>query len=104
MERLERDALFPAEMQGRWTEVDDPTSELIVDGGEITCFGAIVSYDYKLIGTEEGALTVRLKIDDPPIEAEDTFQRADITGLVFAPEARFSRRASNRPARPARAC
>jgi len=30
MERLERDVPFPVEMQGRWTDVEDSTSELIV--------------------------------------------------------------------------
>ena len=60
MERLERDAPLPAQMQGRWTDLEDPTSELIVDGGEIICFGEAVSYDYKLVDMQDGALTVSL--------------------------------------------
>ena len=39
MDRLERDAPFPAEMQGRWTDVEDSNSVLIVEGSEIICFG-----------------------------------------------------------------
>lgn len=87
MERLGRDEPLPTAMQGRWADVDDPTSFLIVSGGEVTCFGQPVSYDYKLIEEDEGALTVSLKIDD---EAnEDAFQRANITELVFTPEGEF---------------
>ena len=35
----------------------EPSSELIVDGGEITCFGRVVEYDYKEIIEAEGAVT-----------------------------------------------
>lgn len=84
MDRLGRDAPLPIEMQGRWIDVENHSSELTVSGGEVSCFGELVEYDYKLIGTEDGALTVSLKIDD---EAnEDTFQRANITELVITPE------------------
>lgn len=84
MERFERNAPLPAEMQGRWADVEDPTSELIVQGGEVFCFGKAISYDYKLIDTEDGALTVSLKINDQA--AEDDFQRTNITELVITPE------------------
>lgn len=87
MKRLGRDAPFPDEMQGRWADVEDRTSELIVQGGEVICFGKVVAYDYKLIGTDDGALTVSLKIDDETME--DTFQRANITELVITPEGDF---------------
>lgn len=87
MERLERDAPFPVQIQGRWTDVEDPNSELIVQDSEIICFGETVSYDYKLVDTVDGALTVSLKIDDHT--AEDTFQRANITELVITPEGEF---------------
>ncbi|WP_104663048.1 hypothetical protein [Ensifer adhaerens] len=87
MERLDRDAPLPAEMQGRWVDVQDSTSKLIVRGGEIICFGEAVSYDYKLVHTEDGALTVSLKINDQA--AEDAFQRANITELVITPEGDF---------------
>jgi hypothetical protein len=87
MKRLERDAPLPVEMQGRWIDVEDGTSELIVQGGEIICFGETVSYDYKLVDTDDGALTVSLKINDPV--AEDTFQRANFTELVVTPDGEF---------------
>jgi len=87
MERLGRYAPLPREMQDRWTDAEDPTSELIVQGGEITCFGQLVAYDYKLVDTDDGALTVSLKIDDE--SNEDTFQRSNITGLVITPEGGF---------------
>ena len=87
MERLGRDAPIPDEMQGRWTDIEDPNSELIVDGGQITYLGQTVSYDYKLIGREDGALTVSLKIDDEV--NEDSFQRTNITELVVTPEGDF---------------
>lgn len=87
MERLERDAPLPAKMQGRWRDVEDSDSELIVQGSEIICFGEAVSYDYKLVDTVDGAVTVSLKIDDQT--AEDAFQRANITELVITPEGNF---------------
>lgn len=87
MERLERDAPLPSAMQGRWRILDDPASELIIDGGQITCLGHPVAYDYKLIDVVDGALMVSLMIID---EAnEDDFQRANITELVITPEGAF---------------
>ena len=87
MKRLGRDEPFPDEMQGRWVDVEEPTSELIVQGGEVICFGKAVAYDYKLIERVGGALTVSLKIDDETME--DTFERANITELVITPEGEF---------------
>ncbi|UCI31932.1 hypothetical protein [Mesorhizobium sp. B4-1-4] len=87
MKRLERDAPLPVEMQGRWIDVEDSTSDLIVQGGEIICFGEAVCYDYKLVDTDDGALTVSLKMNDPA--AEGAFQRANITELVITPEGEF---------------
>ena len=84
MERLGRDVPLPGEMQGRWTEVEDPASELIVEGGAVTCFGQPVAYDYKIVDTDHDALTVSLKINDEA--GEDSFQRANITELVITPE------------------
>jgi hypothetical protein len=86
MTRLDRTASLPEEMQGRWVEVADG-SILIVDGGEITCFGRAVEYDYKEISEIDGALTVTLGINDEA--QEDAFQRANITGLVISPEGDF---------------
>lgn len=84
MDRLGRDVALPNEMQGRWIDADDQSSQLEVTGGEVSCFGKRVEYDYKLVSTDDGALTVSLKIDN---EAnEDTFQRANITELVITPE------------------
>ncbi len=74
-------------MQGHWVGVDDPASELIVDGGEIICFGTIVNYDHKEVVQKDGALTVSLGIDDD--SKLDAFQRANITGLVLTPEGQF---------------
>jgi hypothetical protein len=84
---LRRAAPLPSEMQGRWVIVDDEPSELIVDGGEITCFGARVEYDYKEIENRDGALMVDLKIDDE--SQEDDFQRRHLTHLVITPEGKF---------------
>jgi len=67
-------------MQGRWVVADEPMAELIIDGGEIICFGKRVAYDYIKVARKDGALTVSLEIDDPA--AEDTFQRTNITELV----------------------
>lgn len=87
MERLGPEAPLPSEMQGRWADVEDPSSELIVKGGEIICFGQAVLYDYKVIDSDEGALTVSLKVDDDA--REDTFQRSNITDLVITPDGDF---------------
>ena len=87
MDRLKREAPLPEAMHGHWVEADDPSSELVVEGGEITCFGLRVEYDYKEVVHPDGALTVNLAIDD---EAnEDAFQRANVTGLVITPEGDF---------------
>jgi hypothetical protein len=87
MERVEREAPLPPEMQGRWIDAEDPSSELVVSDGEVRCFGQTVEYDYKLVGEDDGALTVSLKIND---EAdEDSFQRRNITELVVTPEGDF---------------
>lgn len=87
MERLGRDTPLPSEMQGRWVDLDDPATELTVSGGEVTCFGQAVEYDYKLIGGDDGAMTVSLKINE--VAGEDTFQRSNITELVMTPEGEF---------------
>ena len=87
MERVGREAPLPSEMQGRWIDADDPSSVLVVNGGEVTCFGQAVGYDYKLIDEDEGAVTVSLKVNN---EAdEDTFQRSNITELVVTPDGEF---------------
>ncbi|MCX5545202.1 hypothetical protein M3A49_38150 [Paraburkholderia sp. CNPSo 3076] len=87
MNRFRRDVPLPPQMQGRWKGADDPPSELVVDGGAITCFGAVVNYDHKAIVEEDGALTVSLGVDDD-LRIDD-FQREKITGLVTTPEGRF---------------
>ena len=84
MDRLGRNAPLPNEMQGHWIDVMDQSSELAINGGEVSCFGKSVEYDYKLIGTDDGALAVSLKIEN---EAnEDAFQRPNITELAITPE------------------
>jgi hypothetical protein len=55
MDRLGREAPLPEAMQGHWVEADDPSSELVVDGGEITCLGQRVDYDYKEVFHQDGA-------------------------------------------------
>jgi len=87
MKRLERNGRLPDEMQGRWVIADEPTSELFIEGAEITCFGERVVFDYMEIGLREGALTVSLKVEDPAME--DSFQRANITELAITPEGKF---------------
>lgn len=87
MNRLGRKEPLPPQMQGRWMGADDPLSELVVEGGEIICFGTIVNYDHKAIIDESGALTVSLGVDDA--SRLDDFQRENITGLVITPEGRF---------------
>jgi hypothetical protein len=47
MGRVGRQEPLPRQMQGRWVDADDPSSELTVNGGEITCFGRTVEHDYK---------------------------------------------------------
>lgn len=81
MNRFGRDEPLPSQMQGRWISVDDPHSELIVVGGEITCFGTVVNYDRKVIAEEHGALIISLGVDDE--SRLDEFQRENITGLVM---------------------
>lgn len=87
MKRLKRDVPLPTEMQGRWVEDGDASSELVIQGGEITCFGASVEYDYKEIVQTDGALTVALGINDE--SQQDSFERTNITGLVISPEGDF---------------
>lgn len=87
MRQEDRSAPLPVEMQGRRIGIDNPSEELIVEGGEITCFGSRVDYDCKQIRREHGALTVDLGIEDPA--EEDDFHRRNITGLVITPEGEF---------------
>lgn len=83
VERVSRQAPLPEVMQGRWVAADHPSSELIIDGGEITCYAARVDYDYKEIGMIDDVPVVNLKVLDPA--REDDFQRANIVGLAFPP-------------------
>nr|WP_237452301.1 hypothetical protein [Qipengyuania algicida] len=71
-------------MQGHWVDVDDPSTGLVVSGGEVTYSGQGVDYDYKLIGQADGAVTVSLKVNDE--SKDDTFQRSNITELVITPD------------------
>jgi len=74
-------------MQGRWRAPDEPSFELVVEGGEITCGGQRVEYDYKEIVKANGALTASRGVSNSA--QEDTFQRANITGLVITPDGEF---------------
>jgi hypothetical protein len=71
-------------MQGRWIDPDEPSSELIVEGGEVTCFGQVVDYDHKEIDQVDGVLTVSLGVDDET--RQDAFARANVIGLAVTPE------------------
>ena len=86
-DQVGREVPFPEPMQGEWIDIDDPSGELHIDGGEVSYQGSAIDYDYKLIGHEEGALTVDLKVNDPA--REDTFQRENLTGLVIDPQGDF---------------
>lgn len=86
-ERLGRAAPLPDAMQGRWIDVDDPKSELVIAGGEVACFGHAVDYDYKEVAEMAGALSVSLKVIDEA--REDAFERANITELVITPDGEF---------------
>lgn len=81
METFDRTAALPAQMQGRWTDLDDPNSELIIASGEVIYQGAAVDYEFKEIGEVEGALTVNFRVADP--QQEDSFQRENIIGLAL---------------------
>jgi len=87
MNRFEREVPLPKEMQGRWVEDEDASSELVILDGEINCFGSSVEYDYKDIGQIDGVLTVSLGVNDA--SQQDSFQRANITGLVISPDGEF---------------
>lgn len=84
MTRRERGAPLPDVVQGRWVSLDEPTAELIVSGGDVTCFGAKIEYGFREEREEDGAITVSLR---PAVNlSEDAFQRANITELVVTPE------------------
>ena len=87
MNRARRETPLPRQMQGRWVDAENPSAELVVIVGEITCYGAVVEYDYKDVVEEGGALTVSLGIDDE--SNLDSFQRANITGLTITPDGEF---------------
>lgn len=87
MKRLKRSEPLPSAMQGCWHDVEDVGAELIIDGGEVRYLGQAIPYDYKVIRTDDDALTVSLKIDDEA--GEDGFQRSHITELVITPEGDF---------------
>jgi hypothetical protein len=87
MKRVQRQVPLPAEMQGHWVEDGNVSSALVIMGGEISCFGANVEYDYKDVDQVDGALTVSLGINDEA--KQDSFGRTNITGLVISPDGEF---------------
>ena len=87
MGRVGRETPFPEAMQGCWVIADEPSSKLVVSGGEISCFGQAIDYDCKEISEIDGALTVSLMVQDEA--EEDAFQRTNITGLTITPEGDF---------------
>ena len=58
MSRQARSIPLPSGMQGRWLDAEEPSTELIVAGGEVTCFGRLIDYDCKEVEEVDGALTV----------------------------------------------
>ena len=74
-------------MQERWVEADNGSAELVISGGEVCRFRQAVEYDYKLVSEDARALSVSLRMSDEI--KEDTFQRANITGLVITPAGEF---------------
>ena len=86
-DEFDRAAPLPALMQGSWVEVDDPSGALVIEGGEVRYRGRGVDYDRKIVGKNDGALTVDLKIDDRA--REDAFCRENLTGLVIDPQGNF---------------
>jgi hypothetical protein len=87
MIRQERSVPLPTSMQGSWRDIEEPDSLLVVDGGEVSCFGSAVEYDYKEVEEVDGALTVGLRVCDDA--AFDDFHRANVTDLVIAPNGEF---------------
>ena len=85
--QFDRNSPLPEPMQGQWLDIDDPSGELHIAGGEVRYRGAAVDYDHKVVAAEDGALTVDLKVDDAA--REDSFQRENLTGLVIDPEGNF---------------
>jgi hypothetical protein len=86
-ERVGRATPLPKAMQGRWVDENDPSSELVIAGGEVTCFGRAVDYDYKEVAEIAGAVTVSLRVIDET--QEEAFERANLTELVMTSEGEF---------------
>ena len=80
---------LPAEMQGRWVDVCEPDSELVVAGSQVSYRGMPVRHDHFVVDRIEGALRVDLGIDDTDLERADSFARENVTSLVVDPEGRF---------------
>lgn len=85
--QYDRSHPLPKEMQGTWFDSEEPENSLDINGGEITCLGEIVQYDFKHMGILDGAIVVSLGVHDAA--KEDTFQQANITELVIDPDGQF---------------
>ena len=85
--RHELDQPIPAEMQGRWIDVEEPGAELIVDGSSVTYRGQAVWHDHFTVSQVDGALCVDLGIDDA--DRLDSCARDNVTNLVIDPEGNF---------------
>ncbi|MCJ2183623.1 hypothetical protein MTR62_13110 [Novosphingobium sp. 1949] len=86
-QRLGRDHPFPTAMQGNWRDCEDSSAQLQIDGSEIRYRGEVRAYDFKVVESEGGALTVSLGVNDAA--ALDGFERSGITGLVLTPDGAF---------------
>lgn len=87
MSRQSRNTPLPSGMQGRWLDAEEPSSLLVIAGGEITCFGRLIDYDYKEVEEVDGAISVRLLVVDEG--RIDAFHRENVTGLVLMPDGEF---------------
>ena len=86
-QRLGRAAPLPKAMQGRWVDVDDRSSVLVVTGGEVALSGQAIEYDYKDVAEMAGAVAVSLRVVDEA--QEEAFERANLTELVLTPDGEF---------------
>ena len=85
--RHELDQPLPAEMQGRWIDVEEPAAEMVIDGSSVIYCGQAVEHDHFMVSQVDGALCVDLGIDDA--DRLDSFARDNVTNLVIDPDGNF---------------
>ena len=85
--RHELDQSLPAEMQGRWVDVEEPGAELVIDGSSVTYCGQAVQHEHFVVSQVDGAVCVDLGIDHA--DRADSFARDNLTNLVIDPDGNF---------------